>query len=274
MARPLKATDGGTLRRRVVTACVLAPIVVAVILAGRLPTTALILLLAMAAAGEVADAAAGSHARSPVPIAVSGAALAILFGSTNTYGAAFLVIAVAVAGIAAVLHSRSGRVTALLVGYVGVAFLALVWVRGLPGGGLLLFWLITVVWASDGAAYVAGRSFGRRQLAPVISPNKTWSGLGGALAGGALGGVCVAGFLPSSLTAVPLDGVVEAGLAGAGLGAVGQAGDLLASAWKRALGRKDSGVLIPGHGGVLDRADALLASGLAISILAMLGGHT
>jgi phosphatidate cytidylyltransferase len=126
---------------------------------------------------------------------------------------------------------------------------------GAQGPVLLLFTLV-IIWVSDTAAYFVGRSLGRHAMAPRLSPNKTWEGA----AAGFLGSILVAlAFTP--WVNVPLVHL----LAMAGLGNVaGQAGDLLESGYKRSAGIKDSGSLLPGHGGVLDRIDALI---LAIPVV-------
>jgi phosphatidate cytidylyltransferase len=118
----------------------------------------------------------------------------------------------------------------------------------------LVFWAMLVTWSTDIFAYFAGRSIGGPKLAPKISPNKTWAGLAGGMIGAALvGGVAAWAF--------DLD--ILFGVAGAPLGALAQLGDLYESSVKRRLGVKDSGSIIPGHGGILDRVDGLLPVALA-----------
>jgi phosphatidate cytidylyltransferase len=123
-------------------------------------------------------------------------------------------------------------------------------------GPTLLLFAMVIVWVSDTAAYFAGRAIGKRPFAPKLSPNKTWEG-------------AVAGFLASLAVAfvfmpwvnVPLIHLLSM----AALGNIaGQVGDLLESGYKRSAGIKDSGTLLPGHGGVLDRIDALI---LAIPVV-------
>lgn len=161
--------------------------------------------------------------------------------------------------------------------YIALGCVAFVWLRAQPGTGLALtVWLLAVIWAADSGAMLVGRRLGRARLAPVLSPNKTWAGFWGGLASGAVAGGLVAALWPiaAAATGAGLPGGpgpgVSAGLA-AGLAAVGQGGDLLESAFKRHFGAKDSGRIIPGHGGLLDRADALLAASLALAAAVWMG---
>lgn len=142
---------------------------------------------------------------------------------------------------------------------IGVGGISLLWLRFMTGSGWdgVLF-VILVVWASDTFAYVAGRAIGGAKLAPRISPGKTRSGSLGGLAGAMVVGAVLALLLPSPV------GAAASALRGLGfglfLGIVSQAGDLAESAFKRRCGVKDSGRSIPGHGGMLDRFDGLLAA--------------
>ena len=139
---------------------------------------------------------------------------------------------------------------------------ALVWLRADPLAGRAdLLFLVTTVWGSDIGAYALGRLLGGRRLAPAISPGKTWSGAAGGLVCAMLVGLAVAGFSPRAMAVA------------AGLSLVAQAGDLLESAVKRYAGVKDSGTLIPGHGGLLDRLDGILAAAPAAALLALALGR-
>jgi phosphatidate cytidylyltransferase len=112
--------------------------------------------------------------------------------------------------------------------------------------------VLSIAWFADTGGYFAGRRFGRRKLYPAVSPNKTWAGLYGALGARTLAGaVASLWYLPG----LPLGHGLALGLVG---GAIGQLGDLVESLLKRSVGAKDSGSIIPGHGGILDRIDALL----------------
>ena len=121
---------------------------------------------------------------------------------------------------------------------------------GLPDGHVVLLCLAAVIAACDIAAYFGGRYFGGAKLAPMISPNKTWSGALGGVLGAILAAFVVMSWLPFSFIGMVLFAVAIAVLA--------QGGDLLESALKRNLGIKDSGNVIPGHGGLLDRFDGYL----------------
>ena len=146
--------------------------------------------------------------------------------------------------------------------YLALPALALIWLRGLPQLGLqIVVWLLVVVWTTDILAYLVGRNVGGPRLAPSISPGKTWSGLCGGVLAAALAGAVTAWAIGSERL------LHAAGLGGL-LAIVSQIGDLIESALKRRAGVKDSGTLIPGHGGVLDRLDGLI---LAAPVLALLG---
>ena len=119
-------------------------------------------------------------------------------------------------------------------------------------GAAWLFLVLAATWAGDSAAFFVGSRFGRRRFCPVLSPNKTWAGSLGGLAGSLAGGLLS---LPLFAGDVPAGFVAATSLA---VGLTGQLGDLFESLWKRAKGVKDSGNLIPGHGGILDRIDSLL----------------
>ncbi len=153
---------------------------------------------------------------------------------------------------------------------IGLAGLALIWLRGETGTGWdgVLF-VILVVWASDSVAYLAGRALGGAKLAPRISPAKTWSGSVGGLAGAMLVGAALAALLPAPPFLGPAARLARGLLAGLLLGLAAQAGDLAESAFKRRCGVKDSGRLIPGHGGLLDRFDGLLAAAPLAALLSL-----
>ena len=136
--------------------------------------------------------------------------------------------------------------------YIGFALRHLLLTRALPDGIFLVFFVILVTWAGDTGAYYAGVSMGRTPLAPRISPNKTVEGLlGGCLLAVVIALIARAWFIPSFT-------IVDAVVLGILLTVAGLIGDLSESMFKRGAGVKDSGGLIPGHGGMLDRLDSLL----------------
>lgn len=149
--------------------------------------------------------------------------------------------------------------------YIYLACIGLVWLRGLdPAGMETVVWICAVVVMTDTCAYFTGRTLGGPKLAPKISPKKTWSGLTGGIVGAALAGGILSTVIDADIAAVALLSGVFA--------VVAQIGDLLVSKAKRTFGVKDSGNLIPGHGGVLDRLDGFLSSSLVMTALAILGG--
>ena len=166
----------------------------------------------------------------------------------------------ALAGLAALFAVFSRRLSMgwglFYVGAPAFALLVLEWTRF-----DLVLWAMLVTWSTDTFAYFAGRSIGGPKLAPRISPNKTWSGLIGGMAGAAVvGGIAAWAF--------ELDPLFL--FAGAPMGLLAQLGDLYESKVKRRLGVKDSGSIIPGHGGVLDRVDGLLPVAIATLLLLIL----
>jgi len=151
------------------------------------------------------------------------------------------------------------------VAYVLAAIVALLWLRHQPAlGRETILWIVCCTWATDIGAYVVGRSAGGARLAPRISPGKTWSGLIGGMAWSAVASAAF-GYAFGLGETFPL------AVVGALLAVVGQGGDLLESAMKRSAGVKDSGALIPGHGGLLDRVDGLIAILLVVALVRLLG---
>lgn len=159
--------------------------------------------------------------------------------------------------------------------YISLCFAAFILIHDfILDGPWLTLALVMSVAASDIGAYVTGRLIGGPKLAPKISPNKTWAGFGGAM------GFCALTLtlfyaMENVVLSAPLlvpGGAATVFVAGLALGIAGQAGDLLISSYKRRCGMKDSGALIPGHGGLLDRIDShLLAAPVFFALLEMTG---
>ncbi|HEV8678666.1 MAG TPA: phosphatidate cytidylyltransferase [Stellaceae bacterium] len=207
-----------------------------------------------------------------------GASGAVLIGAVlaaiaaAAVGSDVLAIAVSLIGAAIVFwvarHEPQSEPRWLALGALWVALpcIFLLWLARTEGAGrVTLLWIFAVVWATDVGAYAAGRLLGGPRLAPRWSPRKTWAGLIGGAGCAALAGwgtARVAGVSP----AFPVV------LVSAGLAIVGQFGDLAESVAKRRFGVKDSSGLIPGHGGLLDRLDGLLAVIPAVALLTLIGG--
>ena len=152
--------------------------------------------------------------------------------------------------------------------YIAVPSWALLHLRAdSTAGAVIVFWMLAVVWSADTGAYAFGRLIGGVKLAPVISPNKTWAGL--------LGGVGAAG-VTGALAGVILEVEAIPALAGwsALIGAISQIGDLAESWVKRHFGVKDTGAILPGHGGLFDRVDGLLVAVVAVAVLGTFGQGT
>jgi phosphatidate cytidylyltransferase len=263
-------------KTRVLAALVMAPLAIAAILL--LPTQWLALLAAVVFLGglwewlrlaEVED----TLARTILLVLNLALMVAIVWGSRTGNGLNYVLFQVAaMIGVAWWLlatlwlrrydfgsdHDHGARVAKLAAGTFAVvpAWCALVLIHAQqPNGHRWLLVALLIVWAADTGAYFAGRKFGRHKLSPRISPNKTVEGLaGGALAGVLIGvgGGVLAGAPIAKLPAVALVALVVV-LASA-------VGDLFESLLKRHAGMKDSGNLIPGHGGLLDRMDSVLAA--------------
>jgi len=220
-------------------------------------------LMAVAAAGlafEWVALCGGRAGRLPgvaVPVAV------LLAGSVAVLDHEGWAVALLVLGALAVLSIGGQRALAAGVVYVGLACVALIWLRGGDAAGRAnVLFVVIVVWASDIGAYAAGRLLGGPKLAPAISPGKTWSGaLGGFAAAMLVGEIASQALWPG--------GVGRAALVAGVLGISAQAGDLMESAIKRRFGVKDSGRLIPGHGGLLDRLDGLLTAAPTAAAIAL-----
>ena len=262
---PRRWTD---LRMRVLSAAVLGPAVLACVWFGGLPFLTLAIAATAGLSMEWARLCGLRDGDRPTWALVAGTMIAVTLAGMDQPLASVLVLAVTVLVVAVL--AGSGRLMPLLLGvpYVGLGMAALAWLReDAEAGRAELLFLMLLVWASDIGAYMTGRLVGGPKLAPSISPNKT---LSGAL-GGLVTAVGVA--LLVSFIVQPPGSVARTVIMAAILGIVAQAGDLFESAIKRQVGAKDSGHLIPGHGGLLDRLDALLAAAPIAALLALASGR-
>lgn len=259
MARAPNAASSG-FPRRLATAAIGLPLLLLVLLAGN-PAVA---VLAAAAAAVGAWEAAGLVSATGAPaLRLPAAALALgVAGAGALSGGAVATVCGVGAGLLLLRAANANR-SPLQLGatwaatfgsalYVGVPLASAVLLRDRPFG---LDWLLVAVlttFATDTGAYGVGRLFGRRRMAPNISPGKTWEGAAGGLVAAVLAAVALAGLL-----GMPFDVLRAAGL-GAAIAVLSQAGDLAESKLKRLAGAKESGNLLPGHGGLLDRLDSLV----------------
>ncbi len=265
------------LAARLLAAIIGLPILLAAIWLGDPWYTLLLLAVAAAACWEFHRIARAFSPGIAVCAAWPGALL--LVADSRTGGARLPLIVTAAMLLALVLaardYARGGSSEGWLWGLGGALYVGLpLWffgrLRGIPDGGTEWVLLaILTTFASDTAAYTAGRLFGRHKLAPAISPAKTWEGGAGAIAGAALAAPALA-----ALLSLPLPWHLW--LLGPLLGIAAQAGDLAESVLKRGAGVKDAGAFIPGHGGILDRLDSLVFVVPAIYYYAtaIVGGYT
>lgn len=183
----------------------------------------------------------------------------------------FLIIGMRRAELKTVLPAAAVSVLAFT--YLALPLSLMVQVRGLWAGAFLLLYLLVIVWIGDIAAYYTGRTIGRHKMAPRISPGKTWEGAVGSFLAAIIAGWLLFGHAFAISLRLFQAGLIERAqgyfaleipalwttlLLSAGVNIAAQLGDLVESLMKRGAGVKDSGTLLPGHGGILDRIDALL----------------
>jgi phosphatidate cytidylyltransferase len=259
---------------RVVSAAVLAPIVLAI---AYLDGWTFLILCGLAAAGifwEWIHLAAGRtelRLLAPVWATLLAALVLVGFGYPATAALAVAFGAVAAGAVTLVGASSQGITVLWAAGgaiYAGAGFLGPALLRSNAKLGFQAFLFVAlIVWLTDILAYFVGRAAGGPRLLPRVSPNKTWSGAIGGLVGGLAGGIAVA-------YASGLGRLASLGVVALALSILAQAGDLFESALKRRFGAKDSGRIIPGHGGLMDRLDGFLFAAAAAVALGILRAGT
>jgi phosphatidate cytidylyltransferase len=257
------------LQLRVISALVMAVVVLGLTWLGGLPFRVLSAAIAAAIFFEWC-AMARTSANAAFQWLVGAFLAAVLLALVAGYSAPVVLAVLGLALIAALavgLLRGQGTWTGAGLAYAGLSALSIAFLRGSDNAGLMaILFLFAVVWATDILAYFVGRAIGGPKLAPSISPGKTWSGAIGGTLGGMAAGLAVAS-VAGNVSVALLVGVALF------LSVVSQIGDLFESWIKRRHGVKDSGRLIPGHGGVMDRVDGLVVAGFALYLICVaLGG--
>lgn len=260
------AVGGNNLLLRVASAVVMAPLALGAAYFGSYIFLAFWMIAALGVLWEW-DGMVCAHDKNPVftigAVTIIGSSL--LWGISRPVPALIL-IALGMLGVAT-LASKIRRAWCLAgLGYASAMLVAPLVLRGDPSLG---FWAVVfvfaVVWSTDIAAYAAGRALGGPKLVQRVSPNKTWSGAVGGLVAGITGGIVVAKL-------AGINDFVTLGLVAMVLSIASQTGDLLESAIKRLFEVKDASLLIPGHGGLMDRLDGFITASLVAVVIGVLRG--
>jgi phosphatidate cytidylyltransferase len=260
-----KPSSSSALKLRIASALVMGPVALAAVWFGTPYFPLLVTLLAVGMAREWARLSGGDalvvRASVMLTLVATVAATAL---ALPLLALILAVIGTAATWIAARLSAAPAPSwTALGTLWLAIPCLAILWIGQGTKGRAAILWLFAVVWASDIGAYAAGRAFGGPRLAPLLSPNKTWAG--------AIGGFVASGFVgwgAALILDAPVAVMVATSLV---LSIAAQLGDLAESLAKRHFGAKDSGALIPGHGGLLDRLDSLLTAAAVLGLLTLIG---
>jgi phosphatidate cytidylyltransferase len=264
---PARRFDWTNLGIRVASATVLVPAVLGAVWFADYPGWSWLFLVLVAVAVALLAIEWGAMTAPNAPVRVSAAlTVAILAGAFLAHQGDMQLAwgAAALGAVAAALVARgvAERPTNAAFGviYLAIPVICLVWLRSMPEGRQWTVLLFVVAWAADIAAFAVGSALKGPKLWPRFSPNKTWAGFIGGLAAAAGAGVAMAAFsdIVLSLQAGALIGLVG--------GLATMAGDLWESMLKRRFGVKDSGDLIPGHGGLLDRVDGLMFAAVVMAV--------
>ncbi|NTU76536.1 MAG: phosphatidate cytidylyltransferase [Alphaproteobacteria bacterium] len=255
----LSKFDQTEFRRRLISAALLAPVVVLLLYFGGAAYALAVILTMGIGLHEWFRMVAPDANRCVRSVAYVGLGLTLILGAANLW---------ALAGLAGIVFfsvlflfawgdkgSPVGWVVAAMP-YLAGGGAALIYIRAQPESGIALaFYLVVTIWATDIGAYLSGRLVGGPKLIPQISPKKTWAGL--------LGGMVFAGAFGYGVSwGLGTQGALATGGFATALAVVAQGGDIFESYVKRCAKVKDSGNLIPGHGGILDRIDGLLFAGI------------
>lgn len=278
MARPMDAQDGqapvpastrigasrfANLGVRLASALAMAVVALGALFLGFPFWPMLVLIIVMGTAWEWNRMLSRSGSVEALAL-IAGLAVVTALAAFDLAAIAVIVSIVGFVVLVAVGKGRGRKTHAVGMLYFGLPSVALIWLAADPrDGALALLLVMVVVWVTDSAAFFTGRMVGGPKLWPSVSPNKTWAGSIGGLAGGV-----VAGVIYAALAGV--DALVSVGLLSLGLSVACQAGDLLESGIKRRFDIKDTSGLIPGHGGLMDRLDGLIGAVLLAAIVALI----
>jgi phosphatidate cytidylyltransferase len=262
LPQPVGGAEGHTLVRRLLSTLILLPLFLWMVVEGPLWMFGATMVLAGALGqweftGMFEQAGVRTFRRLGL---LGGSVLTASFALPVSERVTFTTVLLVVLG-AALFGREPGRPTwePLAVTLMGVCYVNWLlgyafWLRGLDSGVEWILLLVSVTWLGETAAYLVGSTLGRHRLAPAISPRKT---IEGAIAQLVVSVLAALGARAWFFAALSTESAIVVGLL---LGVVGQAGDLIESAIKRSVGTKDTGRLIPGHGGMLDRVDSLLVN--------------
>jgi phosphatidate cytidylyltransferase len=260
-----QAASGSELMLRVASSLLLAPLALGSAYIGGWPFVIFWGLAALGIWWEWTWLVAGERSKWVLMAGGSALVIALALAGLGRPAAAMIVGAFGCASAGAVAPAARRGWAAGGLPYAGAVGIAPIMLRSDSDGFLAMVFLFAIVWTTDSVAYFCGRMIGGPKLLPQVSPKKTWSGAIGGLAGAMIAAIAVA----------KIAGLAQvAALAGIGaiLSVFAQAGDLFESRLKRTFGAKDSGHLIPGHGGLMDRLDGFVAAAAAAAVFGILRG--
>jgi phosphatidate cytidylyltransferase len=262
------------LKQRVITALIMAPIAVAGVFFLPLYGFAVFVgLIMLVSAWEWAQLAGYSGSSRVIYAGLLGLTLPFIFFVPAVYilipGFLWWILAIFfVVSYPSFVKSWSSKVVRSIIGILVLvpAFAAMVQLKTYPDSNYLIVLLFLLIWGADIGAYFTGKAFGKRKLAPRVSPGKSWAGFYGGLATALIIGSLMALVSPNTVQLVSVEGMIFLGCCGF-VAVVSVLGDLTISMFKRNAGVKDSSNLLPGHGGFLDRIDSLLSAGPLFALI-------
>ena len=261
-----KDSNWSDLTQRLVSALVLAAIVLTITWSGSLPFALLVAFGAAILCWEWAKMVRGTDFDELLVIHIIAVLASCGLVVMGHYSVALLVLLIGPAAKFVFAGKRDAKnlgISLLGVPYIGLPVIAMIWLRGDPNYGFYaIIYLFITVWTVDIFAYISGRSFGGPKFAPRISPKKTWSGFIGGVSAGAIAGALFGAYIGNT-------SLLVIGFVSLVIGVVSQIGDLFESAFKRHFNIKDASNLIPGHGGLFDRVDGLMFGALAAALIAI-----